>query len=239
MTRLSQNEASSVPDVGNSGIESLMKNMMRESNRTRLHAYHKIGGSPIEQFIKVLAQRRKDYNEIPELRESLARTFELKISLLSNETDVWRKIKVPAAIDLAKFHDQVLVPVIGWCRGYHAYVFRDPKDGAILGPKKYAGHIDMMHAPMKYYYVMDDRDTPLGALLSKIGDFIFYTYDIGDNWELRIELVGVVVDDPMVHPASYDIALLGGAGACPPEDSIGLDGKGQSLCAIPRTIQKE
>ncbi len=34
---------------------------------------------------------------------------------------------------------QVLGPVMGWCRGYHGYVFEDTKDGTALGPKDYSG----------------------------------------------------------------------------------------------------
>ncbi len=55
------------------------------------------------------------------------------------EKDIWRVIRVPASTSLAVLHDQILGPVMGWSRGYHGYVFEDPRDGAVFGPKDYSG----------------------------------------------------------------------------------------------------
>ena len=79
--------------------------------------------------------------------------------------------------------------------------------------------------PMNYYHIMDDRRIPLAALLRSERDFLFYTYDLGDQWEHRIELEEIISDD------EGNALLLDGAGACPPEDSNGLDGKGCSSYA--------
>ena len=40
--------------------------------------------------------------------------------------------------------DQVLAPLMGWVRNYHAYMFFDRRDGAAWGPKD-SNAIDCMH----------------------------------------------------------------------------------------------
>src|SRR5690349_12972627 len=67
------------------------------------------------------------------------------VELEECEEDCWRLIQVPASTSLAVLHDQILGPAMGWSRGYHGYVFLDPRDGTIMGPKKNDGYLDMMH----------------------------------------------------------------------------------------------
>mmetsp|Transcript_6115 Transcript_6115/g.13337 ORF Transcript_6115/g.13337 Transcript_6115/m.13337 type:complete len:464 (+) Transcript_6115:108-1499(+) len=179
---------------------------------------------PDEQFIHLLEKRKGEYLDSSEVQDAKRHAYVLKVELCENEKDVWRRIEVPAAIDLSKFHDQVLVPCMGWARGYHGYVFEDPKDGAVIGPYKYDGYIDMMHVSMTYTKIMDDRAFPLSGILQKEGDAVYYTYDLGDQWEHRIELERIILAD---EGASRDsrVVLIDGAGACPPEDGNGLDGK--------------
>ena len=204
------------------GPEALQFKFMRPNMTEKL--YREREGDPKEQFVKQLVRRKLQYVDGPEVQAILKSnsTYTLKISLLQSENDVWRLFRVPSAIDLSKLHDQVLVPILGFSRGYHAYVFEDPNDGAVLGPKKYCGHIDMMHASHMFAYMMDDRRIPLAALLAKAGDFIQYTYDLGDGWRHMLELLEVCGQSSDGSSVS-DICLVDGAGACPPEDSNGLD----------------
>lgn len=139
------------------------------------------------------------------------------------EDSCWRTLTVPAGTALPVLNDQILGPVMGWARGYHGYVFQDPRDGAVLGPKKYSGYIDMMHANLMFNAYMDDRKMPLASILQKVGDRCWYTYDLGDHWEHVLEVVGVIKED---EEGYGEVRLLDGFGACPPEDSNGLEGKG-------------
>ena len=43
---------------------------------------------------------------------------------------VWRRVKVSAGMRLDLLQDRVLIPLMGFCRHYHAYYFTDYKDGA-------------------------------------------------------------------------------------------------------------
>jgi len=134
------------------------------------------------QFIKVLEQRKLDSIHSEPVQSAIRSTLVVEIELCENENDIWRRIQVPAAIDLEKFHDQVLSPSIGWSRCYKAHVFEDPKDGAVLDsfPSKgrYASHVDGLLARLDYYYIMDDRDIPLALLLREPGDVAYYTHDL-------------------------------------------------------------
>lgn len=62
----------------------------------------------------------------------------------------------------------------------------------MIGPNKYGGYIDMMHVSYQYQNIMDDSRLPLAAVLREEGDFIFYTYDLGDFWKHKIELEEVI-----------------------------------------------
>ena len=76
-----------------------------------------------------------------------------------------------------------------------------------------------MHVPMHYIKVMDDKGYPLAGLLREKGDIAYYNYDLGDHWMHRIVLENIVAEESSV-------TLVDGKGACPPEDSNGIDGKG-------------
>jgi hypothetical protein len=39
---------------------------------------------------------------------------------------IWRRVRVPANITLDVLHDKVLVPLMGWIRNYHSYLFMLP-----------------------------------------------------------------------------------------------------------------
>lgn len=202
-------------------FSSIQAVMAKTSHSSRTRSMYYDNPSPCEQFVSKLAERKEAYMEHDNVQRLMDSSFYLKVSLIHCEKDVWRTIRVPAAIDLAKLQDQVLVPAMGWGRAYHGYVFEDPKDGAVLGPKKYSGFIDMMHAPMKYSYIMEDRRYPLAGILHEKGDVLYYTYDLGDMWEHKIEVLDVKKEKDHAN-----VLLLGGAGACPPEDSNGMDGSG-------------
>jgi hypothetical protein len=140
---------------------------------------------------------------------------------MHNEEDCWRIFRVPASTSLAVLHDQVLCPIMGWARAYHGYVFEDFTDGAVLGPKDNSGYIDMMHARMHYLEVMDDRKVPLAGIVQKVGDQCRYTYDLGDGWRHRLTVIGITNVE-----GGESVEILEGKGACPPEDSNGLEGMG-------------
>ena len=79
-----------------------------------------------------------------------------------------------------------------------------------------------MHLPNTGFYMMDDSDIKLAEILHAPGDKMNWLYDLGDAWTHVITLESVA--DPASSTGAA--ALLDGGGACPPEDSNGLDGMG-------------
>lgn len=148
------------------------------------------------------------------------------VSLVANETDCWRVFRVPASTSLAVLHDQILNPIMGWSRAYHGYLFQDPRDGSAFGPKTFPGYFDMQHASLHCHDYLDDRMVPIAALLRQVDDQCFYVYDLGDNWRHRLQVLAI--NDIALTSSTTDlpVELLDGYGACPPEDSIGLNNIG-------------
>lgn len=117
---------------------------------------------------------------------------------------------MPAGVSLAVLSDQILQPAIGWARNYHGYAYEDPVDGAVLGPKEHR-FIDMMHVDSYWHGMMDDRNVPLALLLRQVGDWCKYTYDLGDQFEFRIEVLEVIPPEDERHGK---VSLVDGFGAC-------------------------
>ena len=140
---------------------------------------------------------------------------------------IWRRLLVHGRTSLRDLHDSVLGPALGWRRAYHCYLFTDIADGAMLGPPDCGGN-DYMHvayrAGCRNGCVMDDAKVDLGDLVHKPGDRLLYTYDLGDGWTHMITVESA-------RPANRSTAdkpaeVLDGAMACPPEDSVGINGMG-------------
>ena len=204
---------------GDDELASFMSRMMMSSSSSSMEYYKHDLENPELQFIDILIGRKSKYNNSEEVTAAMKFTYVVRIELCQCETDVWRRVRVPSGISLSIFHDQVVCPVMGWARGYHGYAFEDPRDGTVIGPSKNSAYIDTMHVPMHYKKVMDDKGCPLAALLGKKGDVAYYNYDLGDSWLHRIVLEDIVTEEDSVN-------LMAGKGACPPEDSNGLDSKG-------------
>jgi hypothetical protein len=150
----------------------------------------------------------------------------------SKGQQVWRRLRVCGGTTLRALHDRLLQPALGWCRRYHSYYFTDASDGAQFGPEP-EGRIDEMHLGMHELLYLDDRRYCLADLLTRGGDRLRYTYDIGDFWHCVLEVEEVIPD----CPAS---ALLGGQGAWAPEDSNGCPNKGnQGYLELLRNVRRD
>ena len=112
----------------------------------------------------------------------------------------------------------------------------------------------MMAAGLRHIKVIDDRKWPLAFLLQQPGDTCLYTYDLGDYFEhillleevytgACIHLYSIIYVSTFVSYISYihytykgdelsrEVELIEGKGACPPENSTGLDGAGSDSWA--------
>jgi hypothetical protein len=134
--------------------------------------------------------------------------FQIKVTLLGSDPEIWRRLLVPADITLAALHT-VLQIAMGWDNS-HLYEFRKGKQ------------IYSRPNPDEMFFnvprTINDRKVPLNDVLLRVGSNFVYTYDMGDSWEHAIVLEKRLPVDPnLKYPA-----CLGGERACPPEDIGGI-----------------
>lgn len=84
------------------------------------------------------------------------------------------------------------------------------------GRKRLAEMKDGRYMPDLSIEVRKSGNTKIDRYLEKCKTFT-YTYDFGDGWTHKVELVNVVEDYPVGYPR-----VLAAAGNCPPEDCGGV-----------------
>jgi hypothetical protein len=147
---------------------------------------------------------------------SSSEVYQIKITLTGTQPRIWRRLRVPATLTLAQFHD-VLQTAIGWknCHlhefriGGRAYGASDPNEGM---------HIN----------AIDERTVRLLDVLGAGQTKGNYLYDFGDSWEHELTLEKIL-------PADVDlptVACVDGEQQAPPEDSGGVGGFYDFLAAI-------
>jgi hypothetical protein len=212
--------------VNDSGVvEGSMEAFMQNTNFANADLFmYTDHAPPIEQYVQCLVKKKAEGITCQPVAGVLDRMLVVRITMPQVDDKLfYRVVELPASVSLAVLHDKILSAVMGWCRGYHGYVFIDMKDKSVLGPKKNSGYIDMMHAISSYYAIGDDRKFPLASLLTRVGDACEYIYDLGDQYKHRIELLEIKDKD---YAPVRNVTILDGQGSCPPEDGNGLDGKG-------------
>jgi len=135
------------------------------------------------------------------------RAIEIKITLLLENFEVWRRVIVPINYTFERLH-KVIQTVFGW-EGYHIHAF-DILDNGI----KVLNLVDDEEALMYEYDVpmLVDKDITIEEYM--LEDYkIIYTYDFGDNWKHLIEIEEMVEDYD-----KYQAYCIEGIGNRPPED---------------------
>lgn len=153
------------------------------------------------------------------------RDFVIRIALVRSKSttarelnpSVWRLVKLSAHLKPNVLHDKILAPVMGWTRNYHTYTF---SDGRKTWLEQNTSAPDLMHASMVTSgNVLDPADARLGDLLKKVGDMILYTYDLGDGWYHKIELLEILPK----KESNGACVVQAGAMRCPDEDGEGCN----------------
>lgn len=115
----------------------------------------------------------------------------IRIELANVKPPVWRKLAVPSNMLLDSFHELIQL-VMGWDNA-HLHAFRT-RERSIEEDDEFA--------------------LAVGDLLEKEGSTFTYEYDFGDGWVHTIELQKMEASDS----SDRSVRVLGGKGACPPED---------------------
>jgi len=129
--------------------------------------------------------------------------FVFHVALRDIEPAIWRRLRVPADVSLARLHD-ILQIAFGWTDSHlHDFLVGDVR-------------ISMLDIEDEFFAI-DEHAAPFGAV-ARQDTQILYRYDFGDDWEHDIKVEAVLESGPET------IECLGGARACPPEDCGGTSG---------------
>ncbi len=141
--------------------------------------------------------------------------YQLKVTLAEIQPPVWRRVLVPSEMTLAKLH-HVLQDAMGWTNS-HLHCFE--VDGRCIG---------MVGVEEDHPELEDERRVRAASVLPKKGAKLVYRYDYGDDWEHVVEVEEVTAADRRL---AYPLCV-GGARACPPEDSGGPGGHENLLSVL-------
>jgi hypothetical protein len=147
--------------------------------------------------------------------QSEERLLQLKVTLEGSKPPIWRRLVVRDSMKLPKFH-LVLQLVMGWTNS-HLHRFR-------VGKTYYGVPPDPLFA-WSEVEELNEKKFRLSDLISDPDDALSYEYDFGDFWTHDVR-----VEKTLPVPADFKQPLcLGGAMACPLEDSGGLYGYYEKL----------
>jgi hypothetical protein len=140
--------------------------------------------------------------------------YQMKVTLMDSKPPIWRRIQVPADINLAKLH-QVLQVAMGWTDS-HLHQF-------VIGGKSYGepdpDYGDEMAHEQRY---------KLSQVAKGEKAKLRYEYDFGDSWQHQLLVEKVLQPEADVH---YPRCVTGKRN-CPPEDCGGVWGYAEFLEAI-------
>tara|TARA_B100000614_G_scaffold214494_1_gene198512 strand:- start:314 stop:901 length:588 start_codon:yes stop_codon:yes gene_type:complete len=140
--------------------------------------------------------------------------YQLKISLLHIQPEIWRSFEVPSNITLDRLHD-VIQMVMGWTDSHlHEYT---------INKKKYTEY------PQSEEDGIEEGQFRLSDLIKRKGQKFTYLYDFGDYWEHSIVLESKSKRTELNDAFKPILRCLDGARSCPPEDVGGIPGY-MNLC---------
>ena len=137
---------------------------------------------------------------------ALRSILQLHIELRYSRPDVWRRVLVPDTITLEQLHI-VILRAFGWGGG-HLYEF-------VTSEGERFGSSDPFDAAPD---VTSGEKAKLTTVLRT--STVEYVYDMGDNWEHRIQIEKKLAPDSTIALPM----CVGGASATPPDDCGGIPG---------------
>lgn len=137
--------------------------------------------------------------------------YQLKISLKGAKPPIWRRILIPADMELINLHAAIQA-AMGW-ENCHLHQFKKGRTFFMPEPENDG-------AGFSNFDTEDSTGVRIDQLLCAEKDKIEYEYDFGDSWDHEVLL------EKVLEPAAGTVypVCVKGKGACPPEDCGGLWG---------------
>jgi hypothetical protein len=148
-------------------------------------------------------------------------TYQIKITLKHIEPMIWRRLLVPAELNLEKFH-WILQMAMGW-QNIQLFKFR----------------VNNRHYTLPDFGCLDEainaRNLTLRNIMPVEKQRISYVYGENDGWEHEILLEKIMTDTTKYRR----IVCLEGERACPPEDCGGILEYQEILAALDALMGEE
>lgn len=135
--------------------------------------------------------------------------YTLRVELERSHPLIWRELEVPSSLSLPSLAKAILL-AMGWDEDHlHQFIGK--------GKKYYSTSVNEPDSP--FHQTNDGSRYTIGHLLKKKGDSTEFEYDYGDSWLHHVKLKAMTDYADGEKPS---VRLLGGANACPPDDSGGI-----------------
>jgi hypothetical protein len=155
-------------------------------------------------------------------RRPARRAYQLKVTLLDTDPEIWRRLLVPADIKLGKLNE-VIQEAMGWS-GSHLHEF-------VVGPVVYSD----LAFELEHYHE-DQSGVRLADIAPHIPSAFIHKYDFADGWNHLV----VVEEYRTRGERDPDLPIcVEGARACPPEDVGGTPGYEQFVIAVRDSAHEE
>ncbi len=143
------------------------------------------------------------------MRRQITRIYQLKIALRQIRPQIWRRVLVPADIELDALH-AVIQLTMGWTDSHlHSFDF---------GDRQFTTPYD--DNALEELQMEDENSVHLSELIDEPKSVFEYTYDFGDDWVHAVTLEKIL---PPSADTEYPVCLAGKR-ACPPDDCGGAWG---------------
>lgn len=120
---------------------------------------------------------------------STKQIFKLRMELLDYKPPIWREVQVLRNIPLSRL--AYIIMILFEMKASHLFNFEQE----ILGKIVDYILIDEFTEDFEIRPTFDATTTKLYQVLTKKGDKINFTYDYGDNWEIKIVLKEIIIDN--------------------------------------------
>jgi hypothetical protein len=148
------------------------------------------------------------------MKKTFEKVYQLKLYMKGIIPQIWRRIQVPENYTFFDLHEAIQA-VMSW-DDYHLHEFE------MLNPK--TGKLDRIGAKGDDYDYFGDESLVLEKK-TKLSDYFtlenkdaLYTYDFGDNWQVKVKLEKIL---PKIEGGDYPICTEGKR-ASVPEDNGGI-----------------
>ncbi|AKB46020.1 MAG: plasmid pRiA4b ORF-3 family protein, partial [Methanosarcina vacuolata] len=150
------------------------------------------------------------------MKDDFKNIYQFKISMKGIVPQIWRRIQVPETYTFLELHNAIQA-AMNW-EDYHLHEFE------MQNPK--TGMLDRIGTKVNDYEVFSDESL-VPEKKAKISKYFtlenksaLYTYDFGDNWEVKVRLEKIL---PRKEGVEYPVCTAGKRAAVP-EDIGGIWG---------------